>query len=78
MNNTMIDLSVLMQAADCVKTKWPDAKPFASLILGSGWGDVINAFNVIDELPYDKITGLGKGGVIGHASKLTLAEINGK
>ena len=69
MNNTMIDLSVLMQAADCVKTKWPDAKPFASLILGSGWGDVINAFNVIDELPYDKITGLGKGGVIGHASK---------
>ena len=73
-----IDLSALMHAANCVKTKWSKAKPFASLVLGSGWGDVINAFDVKDELPYEKIWGLGKGGVVGHASKLTLAEINGK
>ena len=78
MKETMVDLSALMHAANCVKTKWSGAKPFASLVLGSGWGDVINAFNVKDELPYEKIWGLGKGGVVGHASKLTLAELNGK
>ncbi len=78
MKETKLDLSALMHAANCVKTKWRNAKPFASLVLGSGWGDVISAFNVKDEIPYEKIWGLGKGGVVGHASKLTLAEINGK
>ena len=78
MDKTQIDLPTLMHAANCVKTKWPKAKPFASLVLGSGWGDVIKAFNIKDELPYEQITGLGKGGVVGHASKLFLAEINGK
>ena len=78
MNTTQIDLPTLMHAANCVKTKWPKAKPFASLVLGSGWGDVVKAFNIKDELPYEDITGLGKGGVVGHASKLNLAEIDGK
>ena len=78
MQETKISLSALMHAANCVKTKWPDVKPFASFVFGSGWGNVVNAFNIIDELPYEKIWGLGKGGVEGHASKLSLAEINGK
>jgi purine-nucleoside phosphorylase len=78
MKEAMIDLPALMHAANSVKTKWSKAQPFASLVLGSGWGDVISAFDVVDELPYEKIWGLGKGGVVGHASKLTLAEINHK
>ena len=78
MYNTQIDLSTLMHAANCVKTKWPDAKPFASLVLGSGWGDVVEAFNIKDELLYEEITGFGKSDVIGHAGKLNLVEINGK
>ena len=78
MDEKQLDLLTLMRAADCVKTKWPHAKPFASLVLGSGWWDVVSAFNIIDELSYEKISGLGKGGVVGHASKLNLAEIDGK
>ena len=78
MKETRISLSSLMHAANCVKTKWPNVKPFASLVFGSGWADVIKAFNVVDELPYEKIWGLGKAGVEGHANKLALAEVNGK
>lgn len=70
-----IDLSVLERAVKDVKNHWPNVKPELSLVLGSGWGDVVKAFKIVDELSYQKITGLGKGGVIGHASKLTWAKV---
>ncbi|HJO95401.1 MAG TPA: purine-nucleoside phosphorylase [Victivallales bacterium] len=73
-----INIEVLNQTCKDIKKYWPNAKPFGSFVLGSGWGDVIKAFTIKDEISYEKITGLGKAGVVGHASKLSLAEINGK
>ena len=78
MKDELVNPSILLHAANDVQTIWPTVKPKLTLILGSGWGEVVKAFNIIDEIPFEKITGLGKVGVAGHASKLVLAEMNGK
>lgn len=73
-----IDISLLEKAWADVHKKWPKAKPFGSFVLGSGWGDAINVFNIKAELSYSEISGFGKTGVVGHAGKLSLVEIKGK
>jgi len=73
----MIHAEKLDAAADAVHSRFPEAKPACGLILGSGWGDVVSSFTVLGELPYEKIPGLGKTGVIGHAGRLLWAESNG-
>lgn len=72
-----IDLSALNEAVCAVKAAWPDAAPKLGLVLGSGWGDAIADFPVKASLPYEEIPGFGKTGVIGHAGKLVLSEVNG-
>ncbi len=73
----MINAVKLDAAADAVHTAFPNARPQCGLILGSGWGDVVIGFNVLGELPYDKIPNMGKTAVTGHAGKLLWAESNG-
>ena len=72
-----IDKSILDQAAARVRQEWPEAKPTCGLILGSGWSDVVEAFDVKGSLEYGEIPGLGKTGVVGHAGKLTWASSSG-
>jgi purine-nucleoside phosphorylase len=76
--STNIDINALRLAENDVKDKWPNAKPELCLVLGSGWGDVVKAFDIIDDIPYDQITGMGKSGVVGHSGKLSLARFNNK
>jgi purine-nucleoside phosphorylase len=78
MNSNIINLEMLNQGWQDINNFFSKAKPFAVLVLGSGWGDVVSAFNIKDEMSYEKIRGFGKGGVIGHANKLSLAEIDGR
>ncbi len=66
------------QATDFVRSQWPDARPAAGMILGSGWSDVVDAFTIHDTISYDKIPGLGSPGVVGHAGRLVHAEADGK
>ena len=73
----MIYAAKLDAAADAVHAAFPNAMPSCGLILGSGWGEVVASFNVLGELPYAQIPGLGKTGVIGHAGKLLWAECAG-
>lgn len=73
----MIDRKTLDQALAFVRSMWPDARPEMGLILGSGWSEVVDSFNVADAIPYEKIPGLGKTGVVGHAGRLVLAETSG-
>ncbi|HBM15318.1 MAG TPA: purine-nucleoside phosphorylase [Lentisphaeria bacterium] len=73
-----ININILENAWADVNKKWPKAKPFGSFVLGSGWGDAINIFNIKAELAYSEISGFGKTGVVGHAGKLSLVEIKGK
>ena len=73
----MIDRTLLDKALAHVKAKWPDAKPRLGLILGSGWSEVVDSFRVVDTIPYEEISGLGKTGVVGHAGRLVRAESSG-
>ena len=73
-----IELEKLQEAAAAVTSAWPEAKPVAGIILGSGWGGAVADFPVKKSLSYEAIPNLGKTGVAGHAGTLILSEVNGK
>ncbi len=43
-----------------------------ALILGSGWSDVAEAFEPLEELPYSAIPAMGAPGVAGHRGRLLI------
>lgn len=61
------------EAVDRVRDIWPDFRPDAGMILGSGWGGVIKPFAVADRIPYGEIRGLGATSVSGHSGQLLRA-----
>ncbi|MFH0953539.1 MAG: purine-nucleoside phosphorylase [Verrucomicrobiota bacterium] len=65
-----MDYSLLEKASAAVSRHWPDARPSRGLICGSGWSDVVSAFEVKDSLDYAQIPGLGRPGVEGHLGRL--------
>ncbi len=72
--NTQINPLTLDSAVESVQKAWPNAKPRCGLILGSGWGEAVADFQGV-EIPYDKIPGFGKTGVMGHAGKLLATSV---
>jgi purine-nucleoside phosphorylase len=72
-----MDYPTLDRALHTIRAKWPKTSPAAGLICGSGWGEVVKTFTVIDSMPYEAIPGLGKTGVVGHAGRLVRVESNG-
>ncbi len=72
-----MNYELMDEAVAFVKGRWPEAKPRCGLILGSGWSEVVDAFDVKDSVSYGDIPGLGKAGVVGHAGKLSWAESAG-
>jgi purine-nucleoside phosphorylase len=61
-----------------LRARWPEARPSAALILGSGWGEAMRPFRCIDEIAYAEIPGLGAAGVAGHAGRLALVGAEGR
>lgn len=74
--NPQINSLTLDSTVETLRKKWPDARPKCGLILGSGWAEVVSGLHG-KELPYTKIPGMGKPGVMGHAGKLLSTTING-
>lgn len=72
-----MDYGLLDQTVEAVREAWPDARPRAGLILGSGWGEVVDAFSVRDRLSYASLPALGCTAVEGHAGKLAWCEAAG-
>ena len=72
-----IDTVQCKKAYAFVKKQWPDAQPSCGLILGSGWSEVVEAFEVEATLSYRDIPGLGSPGVAGHAGQLAWARSAG-
>lgn len=68
-----MNIELLEKALAKIKLHFDSPAPKGGLILGSGWGDVLESFDVIDTLPYEEIPGLGKTGVVGHSGRLVLA-----
>ena len=73
----MMDYIQLERAVAFVRSRWPQGKPELGLLLGSGWGEVVEAFDIADTLPYEEIPGLGKTAVSGHPGRLCLASLAG-
>ncbi|MGA1529340.1 MAG: purine-nucleoside phosphorylase [Kiritimatiellia bacterium] len=68
-----MEIERLEKALAKIKLHFDNPEPVAGLILGSGWGDVLESFEIIDTLSYEDIPGLGKTGVVGHSGRLVLA-----
>ena len=68
----------LQKGLDAVRRRWPDARPLAGMVLGSGWSPVVEAFDIKDEIPYGDLPGLGRPGVKGHAGRLAWVEACGR
>jgi purine-nucleoside phosphorylase len=70
--------AILNRAFKKARTVFGNARPFCSVILGSGWGNISGAFKTRRVLAYADIPGMGKPGVDGHAGRLVIAEFAGK
>jgi purine-nucleoside phosphorylase len=66
----MINRKPLEASLAAVKKAFPKAKPKLGMILGSGLSEIADAFEKLGEMSYEKIPGLGKAGVAGHAGRL--------
>jgi purine-nucleoside phosphorylase len=73
-----MDMNILSLAADKVFEKLDTEKARCVLILGSGWSDVAETFEVVTEVPYQDIPGLGATGVSGHAGMLRHCRVEGE
>lgn len=73
----MIDYDVLEKALSSVRSRWHEARPVCGLICGSGWSDVVSAFDARDTMDYSDIPGLGAPGVVGHAGRLVWGTLEG-
>ena len=66
----MIHRKPLEASLAAVKKAFPKAQPKLGMILGSGLSEIADAFEKLGEISYEKIPGLGKAGVAGHAGRL--------
>jgi purine-nucleoside phosphorylase len=71
-----INQALLDEAADALKRIWPNARPACGIVLGSGWGEAVAAYEG-PEIPYADLPGLGSTGVMGHAGRIRLAALDG-
>ncbi len=73
-----MDMTALAASAEGVLGRLNISDVTCTLILGSGWSDVASAFDVVAEVPYDAIPGMGKPGVVGHAGCLRHCRCSGQ
>ena len=73
-----MNYELMDQAVQAVQRHFKGAAPSGGMILGSGWSDVAEAFDIVDQLNYAEIPGLGATGVVGHAGRLLRVDRNGQ
>lgn len=73
-----MNYELLDQAVEAVKERFGEITPNGGMILGSGWSDVAEAFELVDQLEYSNIPGLGATGVVGHAGHLLRVDRRGR
>lgn len=69
--------SLVQESIDFITSKWGQITPSVSIICGSGWGEVVQAFPSTRSLNYSEIPGIGDTTIKGHAGKLILADFDG-
>lgn len=68
-----MNLPLLINAADRVRLQLPGAHPSLAIIMGSGWREVADGFQIDHTLQYKDIPELGAPQVAGHGGELLLA-----
>ncbi|MCX6992592.1 MAG: purine-nucleoside phosphorylase [Kiritimatiellaeota bacterium] len=72
-----MNLAILAQGTQAVRTAFPTAKPVVGLILGSGWCAAATVFETQGRLDYYAIPGLGRPTVAGHDGALLWGTCSG-
>jgi len=72
-----MNANILNKAYQAVHSAFPKVKPFCTVILGSGLGNVLDTCRTIKSLSYARIPGLGNPSVEGHTGRLLLNELSG-
>ena len=65
-------------AADTLITRLAGRAPTVGIILGSGWGSIVERAKNAVEIPYSDIPGMAVSTVPGHAGKWICGEVGGK
>ena len=73
-NENSVKIERLQEAERFIRKRLLDVTPSSALILGSGWSDVVDAFDKRDVIPYAQIPGLGETPVAGHAGQMVIAD----
>ena len=76
-NANQIPPSAVKESIDFITSKWGQITPSVSIICGSGWGEIVQAFPSTRSLNYSDIPEIADTTVEGHAGKLILAEFDG-
>jgi purine-nucleoside phosphorylase len=69
-----MEINALEESFCIVREKLGLASVHNAMILGSGWGDIAEAFTLLHEIPYEEIPAMGATGVVGHKGRLLLVE----
>lgn len=69
---------MLEAVAAALPAVFHEAPPACGLILGSGWGEVLNPDRLLARVPYSTLEGFGASTVVGHHGELLLMELRGK
>jgi purine-nucleoside phosphorylase len=73
-----MDIELLEKALQSVKQRLHPLQPSCALVLGSGWGTVVDALGAREIAPYTELPGLGDTGVDGHAGRLLVTSHGGR
>ena len=65
-----MDMAALAASSEAVLERLGISHATCTLILGSGWSEVADAFEPVAEIPYAEIASMGSPGVAGHAGRL--------
>ena len=69
-------MNVLHESAlAALRIRAPDAKPRTAVVLGSGWGGVVDHVTGATRVPYGELAGFPSAGVSGHGGELVLGRI---
>jgi purine-nucleoside phosphorylase len=64
-------------AVSILRARAPAARPRIAVVLGSGWGGLIDAIEAPQHIPYSELQGFPHAGVQGHNGELVLGRIGG-
>jgi len=69
-----MDKAIMDASWGNIRTQLPITNVQHVLILGSGWGDIADAFPIRGALPYAQLPAMGPPGVAGHKGRLLLVQ----